>query len=181
MLGVDSISHLKRQHIGIFNSFHGRDVALVTNAGASQDKYDVARTVEYVFGNWANVEGQQWWVHNRLYLNNSGWIKPFLGYTISNVKRNAYAETGSPQSARSIEAVDKTTHIGEVGLKLETRFGGKKNNLFGVSVDGAYATDNSYGVTASLDYKEVLFVEGSHGVSDGVTTNSIAGKVKFRF
>ena len=181
MLGVDSISHLKRQHVGVFNSFHGRDIALVTNAGASQDKYDYARTLEYQFGNWGKVEGQQWWVHNRLYVNNSGWFKPFLGYTVSNVKRDAYTETGSPESARSVAAVDKTTHVGEAGLKLETRFGGKKNDVFGVSVDGAYGTDNSYGVTAAVDYKEVLFVEGSHSVSDGVTTNPIAGKVKFRF
>lgn len=181
MLGVDSISHLKRQHVGIFNSFHGRDVALVTNAGASQDKYDVARTVEYLFGNWSKVDGQQWWVNNRLYLNNSGWIKPFLGYTVSNIKRNAYTETGSIQSARNVSEFSQTTHVGEAGVKLETRFGGKKKDVFGVSVEGAYATDNSYGVTASVDYKQALFVEGSHGVSDGVTTNSIAGKVKFRF
>ena len=57
----------------------------------------------------------------------------------------------------------------------------KKNDVFGISVDGAYGTDSSYGVTASLDYKKVFFVEGSHGVNDGVTTNSITGKVKFRF
>jgi len=181
MTGVDSISHLKRQHIGIFNSLHGKDVALVTNAGASQDKYNYARTLEYAFGNWGKVDGQQWWVHNKLYLNNSGWIKPFLGYTISNVRRNAYTETGSPQSARSVEAFNQTTHVGEAGLKLETRFGGKKHNLFGVSVEGAYGTDSSYGATASVDYREILFVEGSHSMNGGVTSNSVAAKVKFRF
>ena len=181
MKGVDSISHSSRQHVGLFNSFHGRDLALVTNAGASQDKYDVARTLEYQFGNWGKVEGQQWWVHNRLYANNSGWFKPFVGYTIQNVKRNAYTETGSPESARTVAAVDNTTHVGEAGLKIETRFGGKKKDLIGVSVEGAYSTDNSYGVNASVDYKEMLIVEASHGVNNGVTNNSIAGKVKFRF
>jgi hypothetical protein len=181
MEGVDSISHLKRQHVGIFNSFHGRDVALITNAGASRDKYNVARTVEYMFGNWANVEGQQWWINNRLYLNNSGWIKPFLGHTVHNITRNAYTETGSPQSARSVEAFNQTTHVGEAGLKLETRFGGKKKDVIGVSVEGAYATDNSYSATASVDVKEVLYLEGTHAVADGLTNNSVAAKVKFRF
>jgi hypothetical protein len=181
MVGVDSISHLKRQHVGLFNSFHGRDVALITNAGASKDKYDVARTVEWAFGNWANVEGQQWWINNRLYLNNSGWFKPFLGHTVHNIQRNAYTETGSPESARSVEAFNQTTHVGEAGLKLETRFGGKKKDVIGVSVEGAYATDNSYGVSASIDYKEALYIEGSHIVVDGLTNNSVAAKVKFRF
>jgi len=181
MLGVDSISHLKRHHVGIFNSFHGKNIALVTNAGGSQDKYDYVRTLEYQFGNWGKVEGQQWWVHNRLYVNNSGWFKPFVGYTVSNIKRNGYTETGSPQSARVVDAVDNTTHVGEAGLKLETRFGGKKNDAFGISVDGSYGTDNSYGVAGSLDYREVVFVEGSHDVADGITTNSVVAKVKFRF
>lgn len=181
LLGVDSISHLNRQHVGIFNSFHGRDVALITNAGASQDKYDVARTVEYLFGNWTNVEGTQWWVSNRLYLNNSGWVKPFLGYTVSNISRNAYTETGSEQSARSVDAFNQTTHVGEAGLKLETRFGGKKKDAIGVSVEGSYATDNSYSATASIDYKEALYIEGTHSVADGLTNNSVAAKVKFRF
>ena len=157
------------------------NVALVTNAGASQDNYNYTRNVEGVFNNAGETSGQQWWVHNRLYLNNSGWFKPFLGYTVSNVKRNAYNETGSSESARVVDAFNQTTHVGEAGLKLETRFGGKKHDLFGISVDGSYGTDNSYGVTGSLDYKEVLFVEGSYGVADGVTTNSVAGKVKFRF
>ncbi len=59
--------------------------------------------------------------------------------------------------------------------------GGKKKDLFGVSVEGSYGTDNSYGVAAEVDYKEMLIVEASHGVNNGVTNNSIAGKVKFRF
>ena len=181
MKGVDSISHAKRQHVGIFNSFHGRDVALITNAGASQDKYDVARTVEYMFGNWSKVDGQQWWINNRLYLNNSGWIKPFIGHTVHNIKRDAYTETGSPQSARSVEAFNQTTHVGEAGLKLETRFGGKKKDVIGLSVEGSYATDNSYSATAGIDIKEVLYVEGTHSVADGLTNNSVAAKVKFRF
>jgi len=179
--GVDSRTNSTRQHIGIFNSFHGKNIALVTNAAGSLDNYNYTRNVEGVFNNTGVTKGQQWWVANRLYVNNSGWFKPFVGYTVSNVRRNAYNETGSIQSARAVEAYNQTTHVGEAGLKLETRFGGKKHDVFGLSVDGAYGTDNSYSVTGALDYKEVLFVEGSHGVSDGVTTNSIAGKVKFRF
>jgi hypothetical protein len=179
--GVDSFTRSTRQHVGVFNSFHGRDLALVTNAGASQDNYNYNRTVEGIFHNAGETTGQQWWVHNRLYVNNSGWFKPFVGYTVSNSRRNAYDETGNAISARSVEASNQTSHVGEAGVKIETRFGGKKHDVFGISVDGSYGTDNSYGVTGSLDYKEVLFVEGSYGVADGVTTNSIAGKVKFRF
>ena len=181
MKGVDSLSHLKRQHLGIFNSFHGRDLALVTNAGGSNDTYDYARTVEWQYGNWGETKGQQWWVHNRLYLNNSGSIKPFIGHTVQNVRRDAYTETGSVASARKVEEVNQTSHVGEAGLLLETRFGGKKKDVIGVSLEGSYGTDNSYGVSAAIDYKESIYVEAAHNVADGMTNNSVAAKVKFRF
>jgi hypothetical protein len=179
--GVDSRAQQKKQHVGIFNTLHGNTLSLNTNAAMAFNNYNYNRTVEGVFDNAGETTGQEWWVSNRLYLHATKWLKPFVGHTVSNVKRNAYTETGDTRSARSVEAVDNTTHVGEAGLKLETRFGGKKKDLFGVSVEGAYGTDNSYGVTAEVDYREVIAVEATHGVADGITTNSITGKVKFRF
>ena len=179
--GVDSTASQKKDVHGIFNTFHGNTLTLNTNAAIANSKYNYSRTVEGVFNNEGETTGSEWWVSNRLYLHLSKNIKPFIGHTVQNVSRNAYTETGDIRSARTVDATSNITHVGEAGLKLETRFGGKKKDLFGISVDGAYGTDNSYGVTASVDYKEMLIIEGSHGVSDGVTTNSIAGKVKFRF
>ncbi len=181
LVGVDSISKQNKEHYGIFNSFHGNTFSLITNAAMANSTYDIQRTVENVFYNRGQTTGKEWWVSNRLYWHVAKWISPFVGHTAHNMTREGYTEQWYPQSARTVEAFNQTTHVGEAGLKLETRFGGKKNDVFGVSVDGAYGTDNSYGVTAALDYNEVLFVEGSHGVSDGVTTNSVAAKVKFRF
>lgn len=181
LIGVDSKTTQKKDHFGIFSNIHGNTFTLNTNAAIANSKYNYARTLEYVFGNWGETTGSEWWVSNRLYWHLSKNVKPFVGYTVWNVSRNAYTETGSSQSARTVAAYNNTSHIGEAGLKLETRFGGKKKDLFGVSVEGAYATDSSYGVTASVDYKKILFVEGSHGVNNGVTNNSVAAKVKFRF
>jgi len=179
--GVDSNASQTKNVHGIFNTFHGNTFSLNTNAAIANSNYNYTRTVEGVFNNAGETKGSEWWVSNRLYMHVTKWLSPFIGHTVQNVRRNAYTESGSIQSARTVEAVNQTTHVGEGGLRLETRFGGKKRDLFGVSVEGAYATDNSYGVTASVDYKEMLIVEGTHGVNDGVTNNSIAGKVKFRF
>ena len=179
--GVDSSTQQTKGVHGIFNTFHGNTLSLNTNAAIANSKYNYNRNVEGVFNNAGETTGTEWWVSNRLYWHLSKNIKPFIGHTVQNVKRNAYTETGSPESARIISATDSTTHVGEAGLKLETRFGGKKKDLFGVSVEGAYATDSSYGVVASVDYKEMLIMEGSHGVNNGVTNNSVAAKVKFRF
>ena len=179
--GVDSRAQQKKQHVGIFNTLHGNTLSLNTNAAMAFNNYNYNRTVEGVFDNAGETTGQEWWVSNRLYLHATKWLKPFVGHTVSNVKRNAYNETGDVRSARSVEASDNTTHVGEAGLKIETRFGGKKRDAFGVSVEGSYGTDNSYGVSAEVDYREVIAVEATHGVADGITTNSVVGKVKFRF
>lgn len=179
--GVDSSTAQKKDVHGIFNTFHGNTFTLNTNAALANSNYNYTRNVEGVFNNAGETTGSEWWVSNRLYWHLYKNVKPFIGYTVQNVKRNAYTETGSPESARVVAATDNTTHVGEAGLKLETRFGGKKKDLFGVSVEGAYATDSSYGVTASVDYKELLIIEGSHGANNGVTNNSVAAKVKFRF
>ena len=179
--GVDSNATQRKDVHGIFNAFHGNTFSLNTNSAIANSNYNYTRTVEGVFNNAGETKGSEWWVSNRLYMHVTKWLSPFFGHTVSNIRKNAYKETGSIQSARAVAEHNQTTHVGEGGLRLETRFGGKKRNLFGVSVEGAYATDNSYGVTASVDYKEMLIVEGTHGVNDGVTNNSIAGKVKFRF
>jgi hypothetical protein len=179
--GVDSSTQQNKGVHGIFNTFHGNTLTLNTNAALANSRYNYNRTVEGVFNNTGETTGSEWWVSNRLYLHLTKNIKPFIGHTVQNVSRNAYTESGSPESARSVDATSTTTHVGEAGLKLETRFGGKKKDLFGVSVEGAYATDSSYGVNASVDYKEMVFIEGSHGVNNGVTNNSVAAKVKFRF
>jgi len=179
--GVDSSTQQNKDHFGLFSELRGNTLTLNTNAAIANSNYKYNRNVEGVFNNAGETTGTEWWVSNRLYWHLNKSVKPFVGYTVQNVRRNAYTETGSAESARSVDATSNTTHVGEVGLKLETRFGGKKKDLFGVGVDGAYATDSSYGITASVDYKELLFVEGSHGVNNGVTNNSVAAKVKFRF
>ena len=179
--GVDSSTQQNKDHFGIFSELRGNTLTLNTNAAIANSNYKYNRNVEGVFNNAGETTGTEWWVSNRLYWHLNKAVKPFIGYTVQNVKRNAYNETGSIQSARRVDGHNQTTHVGEAGLKLETRFGGKKKDLFGVSVEGAYGTDSSYGVSASLDYKEILFVEGSHGVNNGVTNNSVAAKVKFKF
>jgi hypothetical protein len=179
--GVDSNTQQNKDHFGVFSEVRGNTLTLNTNAAIANSNYKYNRNVEGVFNNAGETTGSEWWVSNRLYWHLHKAVKPFVGYTVQNVKRNAYTETGSSESARSVDEFNQTTHVGEAGVKLETRFGGKKKDLFGISIEGSYGTDSSYGVTAEVDYKEMLFVEGSHGLNNGVTNNSVAAKVKFRF
>jgi len=50
-----------------------------------------------------------------------------------------------------------------------------------MTLEASYATDSSYEAIASIDINKFLFVEGAHSSAGGVSNNSVAGKVKFRF
>ena len=179
--GVDSTSKLNKSHIGVFNMLRGNTLSLLTNAAIAQNRYNVSRNVQGVFNNESTATGQEWWVNNRLFWHAHKNITPFVGYTVGNYRRDAFTESGSIQSAKSVEAVDETSHTGEIGLALSHRFGGKKQDLFGVSVEGSYATDNSVEVAASVDYKEMVFIEGVHQIADGASNTAVSAKFKFRF
>jgi hypothetical protein len=179
--GVDSTSKLNKSHIGVFNMLRGNTLSLLTNAAIAQNRYNVSRNVQGVFNNESTATGQEWWVNNRLFWHAHKNITPFVGYTVGNYRRDAFTESGSIQSARSVEVVDETSHTGEIGLALSHRFGGKKKDLFGVSIEGSYATDNAIEASATVDYKEMIIIQGVHQINNGVSNTAVSANVKFRF
>ena len=174
--GTDSSSTQKKDHVGIFNALSSKRATLITNVGFSKNVYDIKRTVGEVFFNQSFPKGNEWWIHNRLYVHPTTGVAPYIGYTAGQFNRDGYTETGSIQSARTVGAVRQFQNTGEVGLKLQHRIGD-----FGVSVDGSYATDKVAGASASVDYKEIIFVEGNYDTDGFIANASGTVKVKFRF
>jgi len=174
--GTDSSSTQKKNHIGVFNALYSKWTTLNTNFGYVMNTYESKRNVEEVFFNESNPKGNEWWVHNRLYVHPTTGVAPYIGYTVGQFNRDGYTETGSIQSARTVGAVRDFQNTGEVGLKLEHKFG-----KFGVSVDGSYATDSVMSASASINYNEMIFVEGNYDTDGVVSNTSGTVKVKFRF
>ena len=174
--GTDSSSTQKKNHIGVFNALYSKWTTLNTNFGYAMNTYESKRNVEGVFFNESNPKGNEWWVHNRLYVHPTTGVAPYIGYTVGQFNRDGYTETGSIQSARTVDAVRDFQNTGEVGLKLEHKFG-----KFGVSVDGSYATDSVISASASINYNEMIFVEGNYDTDGNVSNTSGTVKVKFRF
>jgi hypothetical protein len=179
--GVDSTSKLLKNHYGFFNMFRGNTTSLLTNVGFSQNKYNVSRNVQGIFGNESSTQGKEWFVNNRLFWHLNKNITPFVGYTVGNYQRDGFTETGSIQSRRTVDAINKTSHSGEVGLNISHRFGGKKKDLFGVTVGGSYETSGLVEANASVDYKEMVVIEGIHQINDGVSNTVVSAKLKFKF
>jgi len=179
--GTDSTSKLNATHYGVFSMLRGNTLSLRTNAGLAQNKYYVSRNVAGIFENESSTEGQEWWVNNRLYWHLNKNITPFVGHTVSGYRRDGFVESGSIQSARRVDEVTKTEHVGEAGLSLTHRFGGKKNDRFGIGVEASVKTNADIEVLAAVDYNQTLYLEGLHQISDGINTSAVSAKVKFRF
>ena len=179
--GVDSTSKLNKTHYGVFSMMRGNTLSLRTNAGLAQNRYSVSRNVAGIFNNDSATDGQEWWVNNRLYWHANKNITPFVGYTVGGYRRDGFIESGSIQSARKVGEVNKTTHTGEAGVSITHRFGGKKNNDFGVGLEASVNTNADVQVVAAVDYKETLFIEGIHQIQDGINNSAVSAKVKFRF
>ena len=174
--GTDSSSTQKKNHIGVFNALYSKWTTLNTNFGYAMNTYTSKRTVEGVFFNESNPKGNEWWLHNRLYVHPTTGVSPYIGYTVGQFNRDGYTETGSIQSARTVDAVRDFQNTGEVGLKLEHKFG-----KFGVSIDGSYNTDAVASASASINYNEMIFIEGNYDTNGTVTDTSGTVKLKFRF
>jgi len=181
LTGADSTSSLSKEHFGVFSMMRGNTLSLRTNAGYALNKYSVSRNVAGVFNNDSASNGQEWWVNNRLYWNAHKNITPFVGHTVSNVCRDAFSENGSVQSARSVGDYNKTENVGEVGVNVSHRFGGKKKDKFGVALEASVNTNTDVEVIASVDYNQTIFIEGLHQIADGINNTQVAAKVKFRF
>jgi len=176
LVGTDSYSTQKKDHIGIFNALYSKWTTLNTNFGYAKNTYNVGRTVERVFYNQSTPNGNEWWLHNRLYVHPTTGVSPYIGYTVGQLRRDGYTEIGSIQSARTVDSLNQTNHTGEVGLKLEHKFG-----KFGVSIDGSYDTDSVISASASINYNEMIFIEGNYDTDGTIYNASGAAKVKFRF
>lgn len=181
LTGEDSSSSLSKQHFGLFSMMRGNTLSLRTNAGYAMNKYSVSRDVEDMFSNHSSSEGEEWWVNNRLYWHLNKNITPFVGHTVSNVRRDGYVEDGSLVSARSVEEYNETENVGEVGVNVSHRFGGKKHDRFGVSLEASVDTNTDTELIASVDYNQTIFIEGLHQITDGMNNTQVAAKVKFRF
>ena len=181
LTGADSTSSLSKEHFGVFSMMRGNTLSLRTNAGYALNKYSVSRNVAGVFNNDSASNGQEWWVNNRLYWNAHKNITPFVGHTVSNVRRDAFSENGSVQSARTVGDYNKTENVGEVGVNVSHRFGGKKKDKFGVALEASVNTNTDVEVIASVDYNQTIFIEGLHQIADGINNTQVAAKVKFRF
>jgi hypothetical protein len=107
-------------------------------------------------------------------------LRPFAGVTLGNSQTDAYTELGSVQSARTVDAVNKSISYAEFGVRLR-----KDINKFALSGQVSVST-NGYinadaGVAYSLPKNSSVGVYAARQENDKLATNSLRVNAKISF
>lgn len=180
MSGVDSLTQQDKTHYGLFSVYSFNGFTLVNNLGYTQDGVNSHRNIEGMFENAHSVSGRSTWVNNRLYGPRLLGVSPFVGFTVGRTERNAYVESGSIQSARSVEASKNNNNYSEAGLRLAQSFG--KLTLHG---EVSMASDSFRVAEVNATYSPMKDVGVSVGfgrqVSDTMSSNSLSLRAVLKF
>lgn len=117
--GVDSASKQGKNHYGAYSILTRNDWILKTDLGIADNSLNSNRNVAGLFYNASNTSGTDWWLTNRVYTPDLKGFRPYAGYTVGKDKRDAYTETGSIQSYRTVARVSENTNYGEIGVRYD--------------------------------------------------------------
>jgi hypothetical protein len=117
--GVDSATKQGKNHYGAYSILTRNDWILKTDLGIADNSLNSNRNVAGLFYNASNTSGTDWWLTNRVYTPDLNGFRPYAGYTVGKDKRDAYTETGSIQSYRTVASITENTNHGEIGVRYD--------------------------------------------------------------
>lgn len=146
--GVDSASKQNKNHYGAYSMLTRNDWILKTDLGLADNSLKSNRNVAGLFYNASSTDGNDWWLTNRVYTPSLKGFRPYAGYTYGKDKHDAYTETGSVQSARTVAGVTDTNDYSEIGVRYD-------KTISKVTLTGEVGTtsDNYTDVKGEISYQ----------------------------
>ena len=178
--GVDSYTKQNKNHAGFYNVITMNDWIIKSDFGVADNNIKSNRNVEQTFFNASKTNGTDVWLSNRAYMPSINGLRPYAEFTFGNNERNAYIETGSVQSYRSVSKVNDSINFGEFGVRYDKTI--DKLNLTG---EAGVSTDSYRDLKAELSYlvnpTSRLSWSYSRQEHKDLVSNSIAlyGKINF--
>ena len=144
---------------------------------ANNEYYNSHSLPELGYANSSNTKGNDRWLGARLYTPDIKGLRPFAGYRVDQINRDAVAESGSSLTAMTYDAINTTVKRGEFGVRFDRRFET-------VSVYGEYArTDDNIqisklGVRKDLNNRVSFILGATQLQRDDV--KSVAGSLALK-
>lgn len=180
MKGTDSNTKQGKNHFGLYNIITKNDWILKSDLAFANNSINSNRNVENVFFNASKTDGTDVWFSNRVYTSEMKGFRPYAGVTVANNKRDAYEETGSVQSYRTVNSVSSNESFGELGLRYERRI-----DKFTLAAEGGITSDSYKDLKGTVAYvvnkNSQVLLSVTRQVKDDLATNSIGitGKIDF--
>jgi hypothetical protein len=126
MSGADtSGAALSGYHVGLYADYDKEGWTLQNDLGHASIKNQYARTIG-PFSNAYKNKSDATWVSSRLFTPEMSGFRPFVGATVLKNNTPTVTESGSIQSAQTINGNTSTQTIGEYGLQYSTEVLGSK-------------------------------------------------------
>jgi hypothetical protein len=145
--GVDSYTKQNKNHAGLYSVITINDWIIKSDFGVADNNIKSNRNVEQTFFNASKTNGTDVWLSNRAYMPSINGLRPYAEFTFGNNERNAYIETGSVQSYRSVSKVNDSINFGECGVRYDRTI--DKLSLTG---EAGVSTDSYKDLKAELSY-----------------------------
>jgi hypothetical protein len=178
--GVDSNTKQGKNHFGLYSIWNKNDWILKSDLGIAKNDIKSDRTVENLFFNSSKTNGTDVWLSNRLYTPEMKGFRPYAGINIGKDRRDAYTETGSVQSYRSVNRVNDSMNYGEIGVRYQ-----KEIQKVTLSAEGGITTDNYKDIKGEISYAvnktSRIAISAARQTNNDLATNTfgITGKIDF--
>lgn len=147
--GIDSSTSQKKDAFGLYSTYKtDDDVVIVGNIGYADNAINGSRNVENVFNNAHSTTGKDIWVNAKVYapeIDDS--VRPFIGVTLGKSTVNGYTESGSIQSARTVQSASTDINSVEGGVMVN-----KKIDDFALSGGFSISSDAKMTAQAGVSY-----------------------------
>ena len=179
--GNSASGGLNKDILTLNSLYNMRNWLLASELGFANNEYYNSHSLpELGYTNNGRGNGNDRWLGARLYTPDIKGLRPFAGYRVDQINRDAVAESGSSLTAMTYDAINTTVKRGEFGLRFDRRFET-------VSVYGEYArTDDDIrivrvGVRKDLSNRVSFIVGATQLQRDDIrsTAGSLILKIGF--
>ena len=178
--GVDSKTKQDKNHFGVYSIYNRNEWILKTDLAYAVNSTNSTRNVEGLFLNASTADSSDWWLSNRIYTPDLKGFRPYAGYSYGKDRRDAYTETGSIQSVRTVVKTNEVADYSEIGVRYE-----KIINKLTLSGEAGISSDSYNDVKGEVSYqinkRSRISLIATRQEHKDLSTNTVGvtGKIEF--
>lgn len=120
LTGDNAGGYMDKQHIGLYSLYAKDDWIIKSDLGIAYNNFKNNHSIpELQLSNTGSTNGYDTWLSSRAYTPAWNGFRPYAGARVENNIRKGLTESGDSISAMTYNGVNKTTTLGEAGLRFD--------------------------------------------------------------